>query len=804
MKYRNALIALLFMAVGLVSIASAKDDWIEVRSKNFTLVGNTSEKEIRRVATKLEQFRETFRNLFKRASLSSPVPTTVFVFRSDSSYRPFKPKRNDGKPDDGIAGYFQPGEDINYITLSTEGEDSETFGTIFHEFVHSIVETNFGKSEVPTWFNEGLAEYYQTFQIEQDQKVKLGLPQGGHLMLLQQNQLMPLEQLFRISNYQLHASGGHSRSIFYAQSWALIHYFVQTGKSDAMNQFLTLSSQGVPQAKAFAEAFKVSYEQMDKDLRLYVSKRTYNYNELTFKNKLTFDAEMKVSPLSEPQADSLLGDLLLHSNRYDDAEAYLARAIAGEPTSVLANTAMGMVKMRQRKWSDAKKFLDVAVAGGTTSHLPYYRYAYILSRESQDDLGQVREYPKESAERIRKLLLRAIELAPNFGESYDLLAYVSLVNGDDLDDALAALTKAQKSQPHNQRYAIRMAEILMRQRKFEEASNIAERIAATADDDQLKQRAESVVNFVAQWRKYEDQRTELSRSGGSGSRGDTPVVKVTTEEELLKYQAEAKRRWISASLRKLAAGETRVLGKIATISCKQSPVVYTIKSATETFALSSKDFEGLAVSVYSNDADGISIGCDAKLVHLNALITYRSGPATKPATRGEIVAIEFVASDFVPMTAAELAVKQPVLVREMPKQTADREPTTTSGIDGTSPARDLEKERRDSIYQQMRAAIRVPGEGEKREVGYVETIECNKKGRYLRFKTAGGLLLLDLVQPQIRMFTRDLEGLALGCDMRAVEYPAVVVYTVSSDKKEKFAGTVLTLDFVPKAFTLEP
>jgi len=804
MNYRNALIALLFVAFGLIASAHAKDDWIEVRSKNFTLVGNAPDKEIRKVATKLEQFRETFRQLFRQATLTSPTPTTVFVFKSNSAFRPFKPKRTDGKPDDGIAGYFQPGEDINYITLSTEGEDAETYGTIFHEYVHFIVETNFGKSDVPTWFNEGLAEYYQTFQIEQDQKVKLGLPQSDHLMFLQQTKLMPIDQLFRVSNYQLHATGGHSRSIFYAQAWALIHYFFQTGKRDAMNEFLMLTTSGTPQDKAFTDAFKITYAQMDKELRQYVSKNTYQYNEIVFKNKLLFDADMKTSILSEHQADSLLGDLLLHSNRADDAEPFLARAIAGDPTSVLANTAMGMVKMRQRKWADAKKFLEVAVSGGTTSHLPYYRYAFILSRESQDEFGYTKEFPKESAERMRNLLLRAIELSPSFGESYELLAYISLVNQENLDEAITALKKAMKHQPHNQRYAIRIAEILMQQQKYDEAGKIAERIAATADEPELKQRAELVANNVAQWKKF----TETTANSGlptvnRETASDTPIIKIRSEAELEKYQAEAKRRWITTSLRKTGENELRIQGKITGISCKQSPVIYTIKTASETITLSSKDFEGLSISVFSNDADGVSVGCDAKIDHLTALVSYRNTPTTKPATRGEVVAIEFVAADFVPMTQTELAAKQPIVVRELPTGTSQRDSVTTS-IEGQTVTQDIEKERRDAIYGQIRAALRVPAEGEKQVLGFVETIECNKKGRYLRLKTNTGTLLLDIERPQIRMFIRDLEGLAIGCDMRPIEFPAVVVYSVSTNKKDKHAGSILTLDFLPKAFTLEP
>ena len=53
-----------------------------MRSQNFHLVGNASEKEIREVARRLEQFRLVFSRLFKRARMSDSVPTTVVVFKN--------------------------------------------------------------------------------------------------------------------------------------------------------------------------------------------------------------------------------------------------------------------------------------------------------------------------------------------------------------------------------------------------------------------------------------------------------------------------------------------------------------------------------------------------------------------------------------------------------------------------------------------------------------------------------------------------------------------------------------------------
>src|SRR5947209_15746678 len=127
--------------------ASANDTWTSVRSKNFLHVGNASEKDIRQVATRLEQFRDAFSRLFAGANFSSPVPTTVVVFKSDSAYKPFKPVF-DGKVDD-VAGYFQSGEDVNYITLTSERRAEDPFAVIYHEYVHQLVANTLGRGSVP-------------------------------------------------------------------------------------------------------------------------------------------------------------------------------------------------------------------------------------------------------------------------------------------------------------------------------------------------------------------------------------------------------------------------------------------------------------------------------------------------------------------------------------------------------------------------------------------------------------------------------------------------------------------------------
>jgi len=803
------LVALLWAVTALpffVSTSEAKDDWLQVRSKNFFLVGNATEKDIRKAATKLEQFRETFRLLFPNAALKNPIPTNVVVFKSDSTYKPFKPKRADGKIDNFVAGYFQPGEDVNYITLSTEGEDADTFGTIFHEYVHFILNTNFG-SDVPAWFNEGLAEYYQTFQIEEDQKVKLGLPQSGHLQRLQQSKFIPLDELFKVSKFQLLQTGSHSRSIFYAESWALLHYMIQGGKAEAMNKFVGMLLNDVTPETAFQDAFQISYAQMEKELRRYVEKSTYQYVNVAFKNKLTFDTEMQVSPLDEAQANAYLGDLLYHVNRADDAESFLATALQLNTQLSIANLALGMVKMRQRKWTEAREHFEKAIAEDQKSHMAYYRYAYLLSREGRDEFGYVREFPKEAATKMREALKKAIAINPTFTESYELYAFVNLVNNEELAESAAMLQTALKHQPGNQRYVLRIAEIYNRLEKFADARAIAERVARNAESEEIKTRAEGLVSNIKQRQEFEQQMADYrkrNQSGGPSGGGSAPILqrrttdRPPTPEELAKLTEEANLRSMNEALRKPAADEKRVIGIIQKIECKGSTITYTIKADSETFALTSKDFEALNVNSFIQEANSIAIGCGEDLSALTALITYKEKMVPKAAWRGDLLSLEFVPKTFRIMTEQELAAPT-VIVSATPSGSQQKEPPSTGG-------EDLEAMRRRAMMEGLRSAVREPQTGERRELAYLDKIECTNKGViFFHLRTGTETLKLLNSSPQslqIRMFTNELEGIQFGCGIKPVEIPAVVIYRLKPDAKAKSAGEIVSLDFVPKTFTL--
>ncbi len=806
------------LAADLFAAGAVKDEWLHVRSRNFNLIGNASEKEIVRVATKLEQFREAFRVMFTGSNLSSPIPTNVVVFKSDGAYRPFKPKRGDGKTDNFIAGYFQPGDDVNYITLSTGGNDADTFGTIFHEYVHFIVNTNIGKSGVPAWFNEGLAEYYQTFVMEDDIKAKLGIPQNGHLALLQQNKLLPFDSFFNTSNASLLGHGSGARSVFYAQAWAVVHYLIANKKTAGLDKYLSRSMKGNVDEAAFSDAFQMSYAQMEKELRQYVGKGSYIGTVVTFKQKLTFDGEMRITPLSEAESNAYLGDLLYHTHRYDDAEPLLASALSLDPNLSMANTTMGMVKVRQRKYPEAKVFLEKAIAKDPKNHLAYYQMAYLISREARDEFGFVSEIPAANATKMRELLKRAMELHPSFTESYELLAFLNIVRNERIDEGISAMAKALQYQPGNQRYALRIAELYIRQDKFSEASDLASRIAKTTDEPEVKKQAENLLeqirvrNEIMAQNAESRKRYEAAIAAGAKDGGMQPYLikrgadgKEPTPEEIKRQSQEFEVRSINRELRKPESAETRLLGKLSKIECKAGQVMYTVTTEKETFALASKDFEGLNFAAYVMAAANLEIGCDAKLAEINAVLTYRPRAAhAKVGVRGELVSVEFVPPHFRFVDPASEPVSPPDAAAG-----AAPAPAETIEAVGTAPAPapagDLEADRKRSFFEHIRNALRKPAEGEKRVLGFIEKSECTQKGTFFYLRT--GTLVLKLngggdSRPELKGYTPDIENVQFGCGMKALDVPAVITYREALDKKSKHNGDLVALEFVPKDFVL--
>lgn len=628
------------------NLASAKDKWISVRTKNFLMVGNTGEKEIKEVALKLEQFRAVFTHLFPNMVFNTPVPTTVVVFKSQSSFAPFKPGAN-------TAGYFQAGSDVNYIALSTElHQQQDAFEVIFHEYTHLLVKNTF--ENAPLWFNEGLAEYYSTFKISEDRKIAIGRHIDKHVLLLRESRMLPLKTLFEVDHESPHYNESKKQGIFYAQSWALMHYMLigKTGRVEPLVKFLQLQNEKVPLEQAFQQAFEMPFDALEKDLRNYVKQDRYNFVQGQFERKVELDANIQVTPLTEAESQAYLGDLLLHSNRAD-AYTYLEKALKLDPNLGMAHASLGMAYFREGKVAEARASLERAVAANSQNYLAHYYYAYTLSRQTPE--GQpIGRYTPEVSAKIKTHLQQAIKLRPDYLESYNLLAFVSLVTGEGLTEAMESLKQALKAAPGRDDFSFTLAQLYARVGDYKTSRQMLEQLSKSSNaDGYLRQHSASLLKQIQQIEEAVGSHDQLKQAkstnsgppklvnvGPDGSSATNPPPPAPEPEPTVDPS-----RYLREVLRKPGAGETQLEGKLLRIDCDAKGIVFVVQTEAGLLRLRTANFEDIELTTYDTNVKG-EIKCGERKPVNVVVVCYLPNTDKKIKADGLLKSIEFVPDDF--------------------------------------------------------------------------------------------------------------------------------------------------------------
>lgn len=638
-------VAVLFLTIAPCQLpVSAKDTWTGVQSKNFFLIGNADEKQIKQVATRLEQFRDVFSRLFPRVKFNTPVPTTVVVFKSDSSFKPFKPGPN-------MAGYFQAGQDVNYIALTTELQGSQDpFTVIFHEYTHLMV--NNSVDDAPPWFNEGLAEYYSTFSISDDQKFVLGNPIGNHVFLLRENKMLPLRTLFQVDHKSPYYNERNKQSIFYAQSWALMHYLLigKAGRAEQLGVFMDKILSKVPMEEAFQQAFQMTVEDMEKELRAYIKQDRYSIVRGHFEHKLETDTSLQSIPISEADAQAYLGDLLLHSNR-KDCEIYLQKALTLDPNSVMANTAMGMAKVRDSKIEEALVHLEKAVSANTQNYLVHYYYAVALSKLGQSSSQPVNGLAPEASAKVRQELLKSIELRPDFPAPYNLLGFVSLVSGNNLDEAKTLILRALKMSPGRNELLFMLGQICLRTGDYKNARQLLEHVAKTSDQDTMRLPAESMLAQLTAFEQQQEQfkQSQLERKTASANTPGLRTVESTNATAPLpsieSSVAADPSSYLREVLRKPGEGETQIQVTLQKIECDGKNIIFVVKSTDKILRLRTASFEDMEITTYDPAVKG-EITCGSRNAEESVIVCFLPQGDKRLKTDGVIKSIEFVPRTF--------------------------------------------------------------------------------------------------------------------------------------------------------------
>lgn len=629
-------LVLSFLQCAPVASASQKaEEWTSVQSKNFLLVGNARERDIRKVATRLEQFREAYLRLIPVAHLDTSVPLTVLVFKDDASYRPFEPLYSGQST--GVVGFFQSNPDVDYITLSVDSKHVRSAEALaFHEYVHLLVRNSFGHA--PLWFNEGLAEYYSTLEISDgNKKVMLGKPMSYRVQTLRERELLPLEELFKVDEQSPHYREREKRDLFYAESWALVHYLLSGNRRGQLSTYMELLSKGLSVEPAFRQAFQTDFATIDAELRAYLLLNKFPKQVITFDKRLEFDKTLTSSaPLKPAEAQFFLGDLLLHTNRLDEAAVYLRRALELDPGFARAHASLGVIDVRQNRFTEAKKHLEIA-GQASQNYLVHYYYAYVLSREAigSDNVAEG-VYETEAAELMRSKLKKAIELAPNFAEAYRLLAFINLTRDERLDESVELLKKAINLSPRRQELLLLLSQVHLRREEFDVSRKILEPLVQSSTSSQVRAQAQSLLTAVAEREVYLARVKALEKMAADATKDEVPTGVLQPCDAPYPGPQLKRRRF---------RGE-QICGLLVRIECEEEEgVILVVEAGERTLRLRNDSLNRIRFVTYTVDVRG-QVTCGLRAPATPVLVTYRPAPNPARRTDGEVIAVEFVPKDW--------------------------------------------------------------------------------------------------------------------------------------------------------------
>jgi len=613
---RRPLVLAALLALFLPSPVSAQ--WLSLRSDHFQLVGNVGEGDLRNVALRFEQFRDVI-GVLNPALLdgSSAQPVVILVFKDKSSYTPFMPVENGAIVP--VGGFFQSGQDVNYITLMLDGT-GQGFPVIFHEFSHLLLRSVF--ADAPLWFNEGLAEYYSTFEVPSSRRADIGKPSVRHLRLLQSRRL-PFARFFAIDRHSPeYTKDSTDRNLLYAQSWAVVHHAFhgESKRRDQLLAFVTKVADGESTEESFRAAYGIEMAALEREVQAYVQQLSHQFTMFNFKEDLVRRIESRASRISDAEADAWLGDLLAHMRRDEEAAVRLERALAADSGLALAHASLGALQIRQGKTAEGMAHLKEAQTLGTGNEMTYFLYASQLAFEPE----------REQLQQAAQALQRAIALRPGYTEAKLLLGFVHMELGEyaTARDLLLPMVRAERT---NHRAALWLGEALLALNDLAAARSVLGPVVARATDPSEKERA----------------RTLLIRSAQLQARNDAAAAPQGSQPPAVTDPATKVSRTMNPEFRRLGEGERRDAGVFEAIECGPQGMVFVVRTAETRLRTRAARFEDVEFLTYRT-LGSTGVTCGAQVPAMDVYLTWRPPPEGSKTTEGTTVAIELLPEGFAP------------------------------------------------------------------------------------------------------------------------------------------------------------
>ena len=402
------------------------EKWRRYQSPHFELFSANRDYQSREMLHNLELLRALFFDTFKIKE-REPLELSIYYFADKDDF--FKYVSPGLRGNENLAGYHMSHPDRATIVVSPAWDDELARHVIFHEYIHYLIRIS--GEDPPLWYNEGVAELYSSIEIGSD-FLEIGRPLPWHLMNLRENELLPLENLFAVDrSSSIYNTGTHSGD-FYAEAWALLHFWYY-GKSKLdhekvsafMNYIRNETNPSDPELrrKMFRDAMGMDYPAMRSLLQSYIRGGTYSWRKVPLPS-IPAEKTYEWRPMGMAEVRERLAELDLRANQSGRARLALLRAADQSPVKTRTLEVLGADAWSQGEQDTARERWQKAIEAGSLNAAIYREIGLSESRRWFSQFNFYFQMNEEVANRLRNLLKRSIEYAPDQSEAYEMLAWV--------------------------------------------------------------------------------------------------------------------------------------------------------------------------------------------------------------------------------------------------------------------------------------------------------------------------------------------------------------------------------------------
>jgi tetratricopeptide (TPR) repeat protein len=613
----TALISLLGMALSACpALAGDEPKWHEVHSAHFYVLTDAGAKRGQEVALRMEQMRSVFGQLLLRDKLKMSVPITVVALKSDKYFGFVAPtKQNMAK------GFYVPGSDRIYIVLNLFEPDP--WRAITHPLAHYLMNHNYPPAQ--GWFDEGFAEYFGSMRLDNK-----GVDIGGDPEMVSEWYEDAFENLTRNPNTpqsltQLVSSPvwlnmvdlltmkhdgsgareGTHHTLYYAQSWILVHYLINKNKLPETGVYFDLVlNQKVPVEKAIVHAFDLTPATLEEAVKAYFrslsnlaiamdrSKQPLDQADVAQPYHLAApfgpdEIGMTVTPVTDAEARAVIGDVMARiPERRDQALHELQQLTEDPKDNEAARRALAWDHLQQKKFDAAADELERASDLDARDPWIWY-YRSVLKYRRAEETHQEMQGLANMMQDLRAVL----DWYPEFADAYNMLG-MARVEGGGINSALEAQRLAISLSPRNLEYQFNLGQIYVAGKKWDQARDVFTRLK-TAPEPRVAAAAKHQLDDLASLQKYGIRPQRAGEAQTPAGAASAPVTMTSSGDDDEEPETPPK----PAPPKPGTTGPVQHMkGKLVASDCAKPPeAIVTVLAGMKTYQLHTSDYKSMLV-----------------------------------------------------------------------------------------------------------------------------------------------------------------------------------------------------------------